>query len=73
MGKKRFHSEKSANKFAEKVNGKINDLREIKESKSSFSVTYEKTNKTKKYGKDINRDWSPEEGRDFGYSNEYWQ
>lgn len=69
MARKRFTSEKTAKSFAERVNGKVNDLREIEGAKSNFTVTYEKTEQT------INQDypdWSPEEGRDFGYPNSYW-
>ena len=39
--RKRFNSEKAAHSFAKKVNGKVNDLRQIKEAKSPFTVTYQ--------------------------------
>ena len=45
--RKRFNSEKSAQQFAKKVNGQINDLRKIENAKSSFTVTYEVTEKTR--------------------------
>jgi hypothetical protein len=41
--RKRFNSEKSAKEFAIKVNGKVNDCREIRGAKSPFTVTYERT------------------------------
>lgn len=74
MKRKRFDSEKSATEFAAKVDGKVNDLREIPEAKSAFTVTYESNEKTKSHGKRIprNSDWLPEEGRDFGYPNDFW-
>lgn len=73
--RKRFTSEKSANSFAKKVNGKVNDLRNVKAAKSPFTVTYEPSAKTKAHGNKFNEsnDWSPEENRDFGYPNEYWE
>ncbi|MCH7516017.1 MAG: hypothetical protein IIB08_02620 [Bacteroidetes bacterium] len=71
--RKRFNSEKAALSFAKKVYGKVNDLREIKEAKSPFTVTYQSTEKTKIHGQAKELDWCPEEGRDFGYPNEYWQ
>ena len=37
---RRFTSEKSANNFADKVNGKVNDLRNIDNAKSNFKVYY---------------------------------
>ena len=69
MAKKRFDSEKSANSFAKKVKGTVNDLRSIAEAKSKFTVTY----KGKPKQSSRKTDWCPEDGRDFGYSNEYWQ
>jgi hypothetical protein len=76
MKKRRFFKEKSAKWFASKVNGQVNDLREIKGAKSAFSVTYEKSKKSKKtkdHAENDSKNWSPEEGRDFGYPNEFWQ
>lgn len=69
--RKRFTSERSANSFAEKVNGKVNDLRNIPEAKSNFTVTYEPDPSRAREANDW-PDWSPEEDRDFGYPNEYW-
>lgn len=69
--RKRFNSETSAESFAKKVNGKVNDLREMEGAKSSFTVTYESSEKTKSHGQ--SPDFCPEENRDFGYSNDYWQ
>jgi len=71
--RKRFNSEKAALSFAKKVDGKVNDLRKIKEAKSPFTVTYEPSEKTKAHGQISERDWCPEEDRDFGYPNEYWK
>ena len=48
--RKRFNSEKAAHSFAKKVNGKVNDLRQIKEAKSPFTVTYQPSEKTRKHG-----------------------
>lgn len=73
MARKRFTSGKTAESFASKVNGQVNDLRSVEEAKSNFTVTYDKTEITKSYQKSSNNDWSPEEGRDFGYPNEYWK
>jgi hypothetical protein len=67
--KKQFNSEQNAKNFAKKVNGKLNDLREIETAKSKFSVTYEKQNHHKQQAED----WSPEDDRDFGYPNNYWK
>jgi len=71
--RKRFNSEKAALSFAKKVGGKVNDLRKIKEAKCSFTVTYQPSEKTKAHGQISERDWCPEEDRDFGYSNDFWQ
>jgi len=71
--RKRFNSENAARSFAKKVNGRVNDLREIAEAKSPWTVTYEPSAKTKAHGQMKDDDWFPEEGRDFGYPNEYWQ
>jgi hypothetical protein len=73
MSRKRFTSEKNAQSFAKKVNGQVNDLRGIEEAKSNFTVTYEKTDKTRAHGSNMSEDRCPEEGRDFGCPNEYWQ
>lgn len=73
--RKRFNSEKAALSFAKKVNGKVNDCRAIKGAKSPFTVTYQPSKKTKNHAEDKlhKSDWAPEEGRDFGYPNEYWK
>jgi len=74
MAKRRFKSENSARNFAKKVNGEFKDLREIKGSISDFVVTYiggKKSKKEKPFKDDLS-DWCPEEDRDFGYPNEYW-
>lgn len=73
MKRKRFDSEKSAISFAGKVDGKVNDLREVENAKSKFTVTYKSNAKTKAHGNTIDEDRCPEEGRDFGYSNDFWQ
>ena len=70
--RKRFNSENAAKSFAKKVDGKVNDLREISGAKSPFTVTYQPTAKTKSHGQRLNNDWCPEENRDFGYSNDFW-
>lgn len=73
MGKKRvrFDSEKNAKSFSKKVNGNVNDCRGNENSKSNFTVTFDK-GKPKPYD-NSNDDWSPEDGRDFGYPNDYWK
>jgi hypothetical protein len=73
--RKRFTSEKAAVSFAAKVEGKVNDCRSIEGAKSPFTVTYTSNRKTKKHGQDrlYQPEFSPEDGRDFGYPNEYWQ
>lgn len=73
MRRKRFNSEKSAISFAKKVNGKVNDLREVPNAKSKFTVTYQPNEKTKKHYTKPCPDWSPEESMDFGYPNYYWK
>jgi len=74
MAKRRFTSEKNARAFAKKINGEFKDLRDIPGSISKFVVKYNGTPKTKKFwDSDQSNDWSPEEGRDFGYPNEYWK
>jgi hypothetical protein len=67
--RKRFNDIRAAHSFAKKVGGQVNDLREIEEAKSNFTVTYHVQIKVKK----VHNDWCPEENRDFGYPNEYWQ
>ena len=71
--RKRFKSEKNAFSFAKKVDGKVNDLRKIEEAKSPFTVTYNPSEKTKAHGQISESDWCPEEDRDFGYPNVFWQ
>ena len=60
----KFGSEESAKTFAAKVNGKVNDLRNEKGSRSKFSVTYEVKEKggLPHYA-----------NSDFNYPNEFWQ
>ena len=48
--RKRFNSEKSALSFAKKVDGKVNDCRNIEGAKSPFTVTYQPNEKTRKHG-----------------------
>lgn len=45
--RKRFNSENAAKSFAAKVDGKVNDLRDVEGAKSPFTVTYKVTAKTK--------------------------
>lgn len=73
MSRRRFTSERTARSFAKSVNGQVNDLREIEEAKSNFTVTYAKTSATKEHFEENEEDWSPEEDRDFGHPNEYWK
>ncbi len=70
MGKKRFESRKNAEEFCKKVKGNLNDLREIPEAKSKYSVTYKSQ---KKFMQDNSKNWSPEDDRDFGYPNDFWK
>lgn len=63
--RRRFDDQDSADSFAEKVNGQVNDLRDNPEAKSDFTVTYDKTIE------DAPR--MPENDRDFGYPNSYWK
>lgn len=72
--RKRFNSEKAALSFAKKVDGKVNDCRAIEGAKSPFTVTYQPNEKTRKHEKVrfYEPEFAPEEGRDFGYPNEYW-
>lgn len=76
--RRKFNNRKRAESFAKAVNGKFNDLRDVEECKANFSVTYfpQETNypcrpKHKNPG-DNSANWAPEEGRDFGYPNDYW-
>ena len=62
--KRNFANLKNATEFAKKVNGKVNDLSKDPKARSKYSVTFQA--KENKYS------WSPEDGRDFGYSNEFW-
>ena len=73
--RKRFTSLKTAEKFANNVNGTVNDLREIEGAKSNFTVTYLQSPKTLKHGNPFRKDleMSPENDKDFGYPNEYWK
>ena len=76
--KRRFSNMKSAKSFAENVGGRFFDLRNDPNAKSRYLVKYS-TKKLKKLKAKreleghSNNDWCPEEGRDFGYSNDYWQ
>jgi maltodextrin utilization protein YvdJ len=58
---RRFTSEKSANNFSKEVKGTVKDLRDCKESKSNFKVTYNKIDAK-------NRDFTNE-----SHSDEYWE
>lgn len=69
--RKRFNSLKNAELFAKKVNGQVNDLRSNTDRKSDYSVTYVPDPTRNHYLP--HEDWLPEEGKDFGYPNEYWQ
>lgn len=74
MARRKFTSEKSAEGFAKAVGGQVNDLRRIENAKSDFSVTYKRTEKTKEHNDtEESQDWCPEEDRDFGYPNSFWQ
>ena len=58
----RFNSKKSAESFAKKVDGKVNDCRDIKEAKSPFTVTYKPSQKTKAHwNNDSYGDWFNEQ------------
>lgn len=73
--RRRFYSEKSAIEFAKKVDGKVNDCRNIEGAKSLFTVTYQPSEKTRKHGQGrfYEPEFLPEENRDFGYPNDYWE
>ncbi len=80
MASKKFSSLKSANGFAERVNGKVNDLSKNPDAKAKFSVTYKGDSHLPKKQRQRNqnfpireRDMRPEDGCDFGYPNSYWQ
>ena len=62
--KLKFSNEDSAMSFAKKVNGTVEDLRNIKGAKSKFSVTFKVVNKLSGLS---------ECNKDFGYPNEFWQ
>lgn len=58
---RRFTSEKSANNFSKEVKGIVKDLRDCKDSKSDFKVTYNKADAK-------NRDYTNE-----SHSDTYWE
>lgn len=62
MRRKRFNSEKNALSFAKKVNGKVNDCRNIEGAKSPFTVTYQPSEKTKNH-------W----GKNLEYPTDFWK
>lgn len=68
--RKRFDSKKNAESFAKKVNGQLNDLTDVENAKSKYTVTYEGTGSDKREFVD---NWNPWENRDFGYPNEFWK
>lgn len=68
--RKKFNNEKAAMSFTKKVGGRFNDLTGIETAKSRYSVTYEPNEKTRAHGQRM--DMCPEENRDFGYSNDFW-
>lgn len=74
--KKRFDNKKKAEAFAKSVDGQLNDLTKIPEANSNYSVSYLQSEKTKNHDRkkhiEKNIDMCPEEDRDFGYPNEYW-
>ena len=58
----KFSSKEAAISFAKKVNGKVNDLSNVPNARSKFSVTFERAHKGKLYVEN-----------DFHYPNEFWQ
>ena len=68
MARERFNNEHVAEAFAEEVDGQVNDCRNIPGAKSDFTVTYRHLDDNDQE----EDDWCPEEGRDFGYHNWYW-
>jgi len=72
MPKKRFEDEKLAKEFAKQVKGRFKDLRNSYGAKSKFAVVYWIKIKPNPKQTSVKTDWCQEEGRDFGYSNEYW-
>jgi hypothetical protein len=66
---RKFTNRYSANAFAKRVGGTVEDLNSNKDIKSNWTVKYEPT-KAKLMS---TKNWCPEEGRDFGYPNEFWQ
>jgi hypothetical protein len=62
----KFGNKESAFKFAEKVNGKVNDLSKDPKAKSKYSVTYDRVERPSK-GRIYKGD------NDFSYPNEFWK
>lgn len=61
--RKRFNNEDAAKSFAKNVDGRVNDLRDIENAKSPFTVTYKPSEKTKAHG----------QIRDVEYPEEFWK
>lgn len=68
--KKRFNCLKSAENFAKKVDGIVYDNTKFENARSKYTVKYFGTSQDRR---PIKEDFCPEEGRDFGYSNDFWQ
>ena len=62
----KFSNKEAALKFAEKVNGKVNDLTRDPNARSKYSVTFEAKQKPTK------GNFFMEENH-FHYPNEFWQ
>lgn len=76
--RKRLQNYNTAKRFAEKTNGVLHDNRGVKGARYRFTVSYEaikpiKLDSNENYGLGVNSDWCPEDNRDFGYPNEYWE
>lgn len=66
---KRFTSKKATKSFAKKMNGKVKDYTMFKNRKSNYKIYTKK--EVKKYYNLVT--FNPEEDRNFGYPNWYWQ
>jgi hypothetical protein len=73
---RKFSNMRNAKSFAEAVGGRFIDLRNDPNAKCRYKVKYSlkklRKLKARKELEDLNQEFCPEEGRDFGYPNDYW-